>query len=233
MTEGKKRLCELPEYKDDMEKVSSGKLSDDEIFEIAQYWEARSWVEYLSKTTSRQAYLRHRVKGLRETLRILGVPDARGDILDLGCGPISVWESYPDSVVLAVDPILIRLSQMTDLCRVGQSGNTFYQCGELKDVEHDQFDFVYTENAIDHCPDWKSIVLDFPRVMKWDMCQLIFGVTIDEREERPLRRRVMHPCGITWAELRAAFDEAGLRILKEHETRRGRKVYARLLAELE
>ena len=93
-----------------------------------------------------------------------------GELLDVGCGAISVWENRAGVEVTAIDPLLPQMLEhqlLEKYARLGISGNTLYLGQAVETIGlGGKFDWVWNYNVLDHTADWKANLAHCRRVLK-------------------------------------------------------------------
>lgn len=136
----------------------------------------------------------------------------RGKALDLGCGPVSMLEGYPNLEVVAFDPSLASYANaLPGLAVLGQLHNCDYRDCLIQDITEEDFDLVWCYNVLDHAVDWGDVLHHVWRVLKPGGRLLLMG---DVRHRLSPRKevRVCHPLAYTAEELLEVMDAAGLHV---------------------
>jgi len=141
-----------------------------------------------------------------------------GELLDIGCGAISVWENRAGVEVTAIDPLLPQMLEhplLEKYAKLGISGNTLYLGQSVETIGFGgKFDWVWNYNVLDHTVEWKTHLAHCKRVLKPGGALLLgtdvrapeyaFGEHDDERE--------MHPGIFTAEEVLQELDKIGLKV---------------------
>ena len=134
-----------------------------------------------------------------------------GNILDVGCGPVSVMELRPNAHVTAIDPLMDRYIGAMPFLKLPMNGfnNTHYFNGDVFGVDShvtDTYDIVWCYNVLDHAADWREIVARCGELVK-PGGMLCIGVDCREALDDTM---AMHPSVIPRNDLIWTVKEAGL-----------------------
>jgi SAM-dependent methyltransferase len=139
-----------------------------------------------------------------------------GNLLDVGCGAISVWEAQRDLSVTAIDPLLEGMAQdprLSKFAKLGEVKNCFYMSSVIDGADWDQaWDWVWSYNVLDHSMSWRADLKAFYRVLR-PAGVLFLGV--DVRKDGQWTRsddKALHPSPFSISELLLAIEESGFKI---------------------
>jgi len=110
------------------------------------------------------------------------LPNREGQGLDVGCGLISIFERFSNTVV-AIDPLVAEYRKIADM---PDTERVKYLCasGENIPFEDNHFDYVCCVNVIDHTPHPKKMAEEIARVLKPGGL-LFFEVNFDDNLAPP------------------------------------------------
>jgi 2-polyprenyl-3-methyl-5-hydroxy-6-metoxy-1,4-benzoquinol methylase len=92
-------------------------------------------------------------------------PDFKGDVLEVGCGPIGFFELFSSIKVDAIDSLMSGYAQNIDYAVLGTRGSVTYSAQSLFDVS-DTYDHVVCSNVLDHTADWIEFLEGLVRRVK-------------------------------------------------------------------
>ncbi len=81
----------------------------------------------------------------------------RGDVLEVGCGPVGFFEAICGVSVTGIDTLMDRYAEELPYSEAGKINNYEYSSLDLIDVNR-QYDFVVCSNVLDHTGDWLSFL---------------------------------------------------------------------------
>ncbi|MEM1156909.1 MAG: class I SAM-dependent methyltransferase [Verrucomicrobiota bacterium] len=134
------------------------------------------WKELLEKELrfgSRDMFLGYRLRGLQNRLsgffydkpvdyRVFSKGGFRGKLLDVGCGPVSYFEGFPELDVVAVDPNLEGYAQAnSEFFKLGEVNNVKYISGFLTNDAVFKADMIWCTNVLDHDENYRDILAPF------------------------------------------------------------------------
>jgi len=210
---------ETEEYKKDQEAYEAGDRMPAEVFRVAQRWGIESKLASLDAkaNTSKEAYIAKRLDNHKMVWKRAGMPCALcsvlcGKVLDLGCGTVSAFESLPAiTELVGIDPALWAYTRYAPnkSARLGRTGKYLYVSGVIQNIKDEDFDVVYSFNAIDHGVDWEDVIKHCARVLK-DRGYLLLGVHVADKVRDGPHRRLTHPCNFSIEQLNSELWHNGL-----------------------
>ncbi len=105
------------------------------------------------------------LRSIEDTWKIDNFPelrDRKGKGLDLGSGPLSVFEGSKNNII-AVDPLM---DEYNKICEKSSNIKYLKADGENLPFKDKEFDYVYCCNVIDHTPNPEKMVNEMKRLAK-------------------------------------------------------------------
>jgi len=206
------------EYEQDQRNFEKGGQSPETVFAVAQRWGIEFLVAHLAGKT-RDVYIQRRIASHLKTWEKARCPYQfdeilHGKVLDLGCGAASVLEGRDDSIdsLIAIDPALKGyVAGAPHIAQIGQVGKCFYVSGVIQDITDEDFDAIYSFNAIDHGVDWENIIEHCYRVLK-PGGYLMLGVHVCSKPRTGYHRRLTHPSHFPHKALLEQIARAGFEV---------------------
>jgi SAM-dependent methyltransferase len=189
-----------------------------DAWDTAQKYGAPFWQWYVRdrlKCTDRDVLVTARrnegALAMRERLNVEPA-SLRGRALDLGCGPVSMLEGYPELGVVAFDPSLASYAAaLPDMALLGRVNNCDYRDCLIQDIPEEDFDWVWCYNVLDHAVDWRDILVHIHRVLKPGGVLLLI-VDVRRRLSPHKEERVCHPLVFPAEDLLEAMRAVGFHI---------------------
>lgn len=187
-----------------------------EAWATAQKYEALFWVWYIRDKngfTDREELRAAKAKFLQGYLEKFGISDTviAGEVLDVGCGPVSIFEGVSGTRVMAIDPNLENYkTQLPDFAKLGQMRNCYYRSCYVQDVHSKLFDVAWSWNVLCHTINWYDMIAHMYQVLKPGGI-LLLGVNISNKPPDK-RRKVCHPAAIPATDLLNCVTECGFEI---------------------
>ncbi len=139
-------------------------------------WWKWFFTDHLGMFKTRQEMVAYRYCEGRYMLLKVGIPrkpsdgiQLSGDVLDLGCGAISIFEKRRGIEVLAIDPLLkpmLLAPSLKSFVRLGRVETCVYRSWSIENVLDRQFDYVWCYNMLDHVADWRETLWHCHRVLR-------------------------------------------------------------------
>lgn len=184
---------------------------------MAQKYEALFWKWHTLKRrgyTDRVELAAERARKFSHSLEMFNLPDGitvQGQILEVGCGVVSMLEGLPDAEVLAIDPNLLTYSEkVPGFALLGRVKNCHYCSTLVKHVWRTGFDTVWSFNVLSHTIDWPSMIAHMHRVLRPGGL-LLLGAHVANRPQNK-RHKVGHPSSIRAEDLLDRVAECGFEI---------------------
>lgn len=156
------------------EVISEAELSvwrDSQQYELA-FWSTQ-WRPELVKAGG-AAVVAHRLEVGRWFLREMDIPFDpstlespvfRGEVLEVGCGPVGFFETWPGVQVVACDPLMAKYAELLSCSILGSRANYLYSDSPIQTLSH-AFDFVVCSNVLDHVENWRFVSHHMVRLCK-------------------------------------------------------------------
>jgi len=183
-----------------------------DAWDTAQKYEASFWLWYVRDHNhwTDRAQLYAIKPGLRERYFERFSTEIAGTVLDVGCGPMSVFEGMAKTDVTAIDPNLgTYQKQQPDFVKLGRMRNCNYRSCHVQDV-FGTFDIVWSFNVLCHTIDWPDIVGAMYRLTK-PGGTLLLAASVAHKPPGQ-RRKVCHPTAIPAADLLACVIACGFEV---------------------
>ena len=88
------------------------------------------------------------------------------NVLDIGCGAISVLKDVPARKLVAVDPLMHQFEKIFPFKR--EEHGIYMNCkGEYIPIINRTFDLIWCINTIDHCDNPKQVAFEISRTIKY------------------------------------------------------------------
>ncbi len=219
------KYWETIEYKADQEAFDGGKLTPHELWLMALQWGVESKVaSWVGKKMSREIYLKKCVSNhktvweIRESLPTPLEDLLVGKVLDVGCGVATFLEIMSNvREAVAVDPCFNDyVERLPHFASPGQVGKCRYINGVIQDIREEDFDVVYSFNAIDHGIDWEDILANCARVLL-PRGILLLGVHVCHSPRTGYHRRLTHPSHFSSESLWNRLEEVGFEIVYKNQ----------------
>ena len=183
-----------------------------EAWDTAQKYEASFWLWHVrdSKhwTTRVEMYVAKPL--LREDYFKWFDTEITGTVLDVGCGPMSIFEGFAGTDVTAIDPNLRTYQQqIPEFAKLGRMRNCYYRSCHVQDV-FGTFDIVWSYNVLAHTIDWADMVDNMYRLTK-PGGKLLLEACVAHRLPNQ-RRKVCHPAVIAAADLLDRVTDCGFKV---------------------
>ena len=187
----------------------------------SQRYELRFWAtewnsELLRKGTD--AVIAHRLEDgrwLLSAMQILFEASTlessvfRGEILEVGCGPVGFFETWPGVQVVGCDPLMAQYAATLSCSHLGARANYLYTDTSVQEISR-SFDFVVFSNVLDHVENWRFVAYHMVRLCKVGGSLLLFTHCRSEPVEGHLQT-------FTPGQVRSFLEALGMKvILYEH-----------------
>lgn len=121
------------------------------------------WSYKIHEVGDKDGFLDYRKGGLKYRTDFFPDFDKQEGLgLDMGCGPISVFE-WSDKKCIGIDPLW---DEYNKLLRITPRQEHFNQDGEKLPFEDEKFDWIFCYNVIDHTPEPNNMVDEMYRLLK-------------------------------------------------------------------